>query len=141
MSELPPVPLALADLIGRRALALSTVFGDPELRRRDFGAAAQQLAGKLLAGDRGAGGVALELAWPDSEPPAGWWSSPLGAATALAIAEDDRMDVERAAAVLGVTAAAIEGDLATGLLDRHPDGGATLASVRTRFLEERSDAL
>ncbi len=36
-------------------------------------------------------------------------------------------------------AAAIAADLDAGRLDRHPDGGATLASVRSRVAEERPE--
>lgn len=139
MPELSPVALAVADLLGRRAYALGSALADPELTMRDTTPAAQRLTDGVLAGERDAGATVLELAWPDSDPPAAWWSTPLGAATALATAEHDRINVDLAAAVLGVTTAAITADLATGRLDRHPDGGATLASVRSRVADERPE--
>jgi hypothetical protein len=139
VSELPPVALAIADLLGRRAYALGSALADLELTMRDTSTAVQRLAAGVLAGDRDAGGTVLELAWPDSEPPETWWSTPLGAAVALATANGERLAVERAAAVLGVTPQAIAEDLAAGRLDGHPDGGATLASVRARVVEERPE--
>lgn len=136
VTELPPVALAIADLLGRRAYALGSALDDDRLTMRDTTPAARRLAAGVLAGERDAAAAVLELAWPDGEPPATWWSSPLGAATALATAENDRVDIDRAAAVLGVSAAAIADDFEAGRLDRHPDGGATVASLRTRVADD-----
>ncbi|MDO9443673.1 MAG: hypothetical protein Q7T73_22555 [Beijerinckiaceae bacterium] len=137
--ELPPIALAIADLLGRRAYALGTALDDPRLIMRDTTAAAKRLAAGVLAGERDEAAAVLELAWPDGDPPSTWWSSPLGAATALATAEHDRVDVDLAAAVLGVSSEVIADDFAAGRLDRHPDGGATLASMRARVGAERPD--
>lgn len=137
--ELPPVALAIADLLGGRAYALGSALDDSRLTMRDTTAAARRLAAGVLAGERDAAATVLELAWPDGDPPATWWNSPLGVATALATAERDRVDVDRAAAVLGVSEETIANDLNAGRLDRHPDGGATLASMRTRVVDERPE--
>jgi hypothetical protein len=131
--------LAIADLLGRRAYALGSALDDPGLIMRDTTPAAQRLAVGVLAGERDAAAAVLELAWPDGEPPATWWSTPLGAATALATAENDRVDIDRAAAVLGVPTVTIADDLDAGRLDRHPDGGATVASLRARMIDERPE--
>lgn len=139
VSDLSPVALAVADLLGRRAYALGSALADPDLTMRDTTAAAERLTAGVLAGDRDAGATILELAWPDSDPTIAWWSTPLGAATALATAHQDRVELDVAAAVLGVTTAAITADLDAGILDRHPDGGATLASVRARVRDERPE--
>lgn len=138
VTELSPVTLAVADLIGRRAYALGVVLGDEQLAMAARPGAVQRLASEILAGDHDSAAAALELAWPDGDPPRAWWTSPLGVAVSLATAAAC-VPVAHAAVVLGVTDAAVEDDLASGRLDHHRNGGVTLESLRELVRLERRD--
>jgi|LSQX01.2.fsa_nt_gb hypothetical protein len=135
--QLPPVAVGIADLIGRRAFALGVALGREEMAMLDSEPAALRLASRLLAGDPIAGAAVLELAWPDCDPPATWWSTPLGAVCRSAFDDGDGVDLEVAAHCLGVTPRALAGDVEGGLLQRHDRGGVTVASLRGRLREER----
>lgn len=76
--------------------------------------------------------------WPGDEafdPPASWWRTPLGQVAARRVGHPTAAAVTYAVAgaMLGVTRQGVHDLLTRGRLDRHPDGGVTVASVRERL--------
>lgn len=67
-------------------------------------------------------------------PSAGWWRSPLGHVVLRRVGHPDaeRVSYATAGAMLGITRQGAHDLAARGKLDRHPDGGVTVASVRRR---------
>jgi hypothetical protein len=74
------------------------------------------------------------------DPPASWWSTPLGQVTARTVGHPAAATVTYAVAgaMLGVTRQGVHDLVRRGKLDRHPDGGVTVTSVRDRLRERRS---
>ncbi|MGW0230134.1 hypothetical protein ACWDWO_17610 [Actinopolymorpha singaporensis] len=76
--------------------------------------------------------------WPGDEvfdPPASWWRTPLGQVAVRRVGHPTAAAVTYAVAgaMLGVTRQGVHDLLTRGKLDRHPDGGVTVASVRERL--------
>lgn len=69
--------------------------------------------------------------------PASWWASPVGRICAASLAgitpSSDRATAAQTADMLGVGLARVYQLRDAGKLDRHPDGGVTLASVYQRL--------
>lgn len=100
---------------------------------------ARMLAGQLTADDnRVAAETVIDLMaalFPLSDPPHGWWRSPLGRVCAASFGHDDAEAVSRsvAQAMLGISRQRLQALLDEGKLDRHPDGGVVRASVMQRL--------
>lgn len=73
----------------------------------------------------------LNALWPAADPPDEWWLTPLGrlCASSLGVEGSEMVSAHVAAAMLGVHPSQIGALVATGRLDRHPDGGIVAASV------------
>ncbi|GAA2757302.1 hypothetical protein [Actinopolymorpha rutila] len=76
--------------------------------------------------------------WPGDEmfdPPASWWRTPLGQVAVRRVGHPtaEAVTYAVAGAMLGVTRQGVHDLLTRGKLDRHPDGGVTVASVRERL--------
>ena len=136
----------------RRLLApLSLLFdegaaaGSVEAMRRQAAADVQMWAAQLLGPDEElAVAVARRLLaalYPDGfAVPSAWWGTPLGQVVARRLGHPHAASVTRtvAGAMLGITRQAVQDLINRGKLDRHPDGGVSVASVRER-LNDRSD--
>jgi hypothetical protein len=145
----------LATLVGARLLdPLEILLGDElvTLRRR-VGVRARVWARQLLGPDDAlavaATGRLIGALYPGDQafdPPAEWWRTPLGQVVARRAGHPGAVAVSYAVAgaMLGVTRLGVHALVVRGKLDRHPDGGATTASVRARLrsrsalIEERS---
>lgn len=70
----------------------------------------------------------------DFEPPPGWWASPFGRVVLLRIGHPshERVSYAQAGAMLGITRQGVHDLLNRGKLQRHPDGGVAIDSVRQR---------
>lgn len=110
--------------------------------RRPVRARAQEWARHLLDGDdRSATHTIARLLaalYPGDgpfEPPAEWWSTPLGQAVARRAGHPYRPAVSYAVAgaMLGITRQGVHDLVSRGKLDRHPDGGVASESVRARL--------
>ncbi|BCJ29981.1 hypothetical protein [Actinocatenispora sera] len=76
--------------------------------------------------------------YPDDaafDPPAAWWATPLGRVVARRVGHPGAHHVSYAVAgaMLGVTRQAVHDLIQRGKLDRHPDGGVRVTSVRARL--------
>lgn len=96
------------------------------LRGEDESAAATaaiRLVSSLYPGDR------------PFDPPAEWWSSPLGNAVALAVGHPAAQSVSYAVAgaMLGITRQGVHDLVRRGKLPRHRDGGVPPGAVRDRL--------
>lgn len=69
------------------------------------------------------------------DPPPDWWATPLGQVVARRVGHPGATHVSYAVAgaMLGVTRQAVHDLTARGKLDRHPDGGVAVTSVRDRL--------
>lgn len=81
----------------------------------------------------------MNFLWPNAAPEeAGrgcWWTTPLGrmCARSLGHSTTDAVTHSVAAAMLGIKTGSIGAMVQRGVLDRHPDGGVTKASVFARL--------
>jgi len=75
------------------------------------------------------------------DPPAGWWRTPLGQVVARRVGHPatEAVSYSVAGAMLGITRQGVHDLIRRNKLERHPDGGVTTRSVRTRL--NRSGAL
>lgn len=76
-------------------------------------------------------------------PPGEWWRTPLGRVVLSRLGHPDaeRVSYATAGAMLGITRQGVHDLAARGKLDRHRDGGVTVASVRRRaFAHKDADA-
>jgi hypothetical protein len=73
------------------------------------------------------------------DPPAEWWRTPLGQVVVARVGHPfaEAVPYSVAGAMLGVTRQFVHNLVSRGRLDRHPDGGVTVASVRARLLRYR----
>jgi hypothetical protein len=73
------------------------------------------------------------------DPPAEWWRTPLGQVVVARVGHPfaEAVPYSVAGAMLGVTRQFVHNLVSRGRLDRHPDGGVTVASVRARLLGHR----
>lgn len=100
---------------------------------------APMLAAQLTGGDDNVTAETvidlMAVLWPDSDPPSGWWQTPLGRAVAMSGGIDGSaaVTVTVASAMLGVTKGRVTQLADAGKLDRHPDGGITRLSVAQRL--------
>lgn len=71
------------------------------------------------------------------DPPAEWWRTPLGQAVVRRIGHPfaEAVSYPVAGAMLGITRQFVHNLAGRGKLERHPDGGVTVASVRARLAE------
>jgi hypothetical protein len=69
------------------------------------------------------------------DPPASWWQTPLGRIVARRAGHPGASAVSYsvAGAMLGVTRQGVHDLVTRGKLERHPDGGVTVESVRDRI--------
>lgn len=69
------------------------------------------------------------------DPPAEWWATPLGRVVARRVGHPGATHVSYgvAGAMLGVTRQAVHDLVTRGRLDRHPDGGVSVTSIRDRL--------
>lgn len=81
----------------------------------------------------------MHALWGTCDPPPEWWRTPLGRACATSFGHDTSEAWSRsvAAAVLGVHPGTIAQLVHRGVLERHPDGGLTRASVLVYLLTRR----
>ncbi|MEQ7004786.1 hypothetical protein ABN028_01175 [Actinopolymorpha sp. B17G11] len=95
---------------------------------------ARQLAVRLVA--------ALYPGDTPFDPPEEWWQTPLGRAVARRVGHPGAAQVSYAVAgaMLGITRQGVHDLVKRSKLRRHPDGGVTTASVRTRLVELRRTA-
>jgi hypothetical protein len=95
--------------------------------------AATMMAGRLIAtlypGDRA------------FDPPADWWSTPLGQVVAVRAGHPwaESVSYATAGAMLGITRQGVHDLVRRGRLPRHPDGGVPSSAIRDR-LRSRSDS-
>lgn len=68
------------------------------------------------------------------EPPAGWWRTPLGQVTLRRVGHPSAQAVSYsvAGAMLGITRQGVHDLVTRHKLERHPEGGVTVESVRAR---------
>jgi hypothetical protein len=73
------------------------------------------------------------------DPPVEWWRTPLGQVVAARVGHPfaEAVPYSVAGAMLGVTRQFVHNLVSRGRLERHPDGGVTVASVRARMLALR----
>jgi hypothetical protein len=73
------------------------------------------------------------------DPPETWWATPLGRVVARRIGHPSREQVSYAVAgaMLGITRQGVHDLVNRDKLRRHPDGGVSVASVRTRLEQRR----
>ncbi len=139
--ELWATSRAVADLFG------SDLAEQVELR---LPGVCQRVAQDLTSDDdhtaAGAAQLVMGARWPDdTEPPPGWWRTPVGRMVARTGAGDHGESVTQsvAAAMLGVTRGTVSqwlhrsdrGLPGSGGLERHPNGGITRASVLAKLGE------
>jgi hypothetical protein len=104
------------------------------------------LAGQLLGEDEKLDGqTVIDLAnalFPAGEPPVGWWRTPLGRAVATSVGHPSAEAVPHsvAGAMLGITRQGVGDLVARHKLDRHPDGGVAVASIRARLRDAGATA-
>jgi hypothetical protein len=69
------------------------------------------------------------------DPPESWWATPLGRVAAWRVGHParDRVSFAVAGAMLGITRQGVHDLVSRDKLRRHPDGGVTADSVRTRL--------
>ncbi|MGW0431022.1 hypothetical protein ACWDV4_00525 [Micromonospora sp. NPDC003197] len=71
------------------------------------------------------------------QPPADWWTTPLGRVVAWRVGHPTAESVPYAVAgaMLGITRQGVHDLVNRGKLARHPDGGVVSASVRDRLIQ------
>lgn len=76
------------------------------------------------------------------DPPAQWWATPLGQVVVRRVGHPFAVAVPYsvAGAMLGVTRQFVHNLVTRGKLERHPDGGVTVASVQARLALRRPGA-
>nr|WTB30675.1 hypothetical protein OG781_15275 [Streptomyces sp. NBC_00830] len=118
------------------------LFGlDEPLRERAVAETRDWATTLLGTDDRAAQYTAIRLVsvlYPSDapfDPPAEWWSTPFGRAVALRAGHPaaEAVPFSVAAAMLGITRQGVHDLTNRGKLERHPSGGVTVASVRTRI--------
>lgn len=86
----------------------------------------QLLAAQILDEDRKLAGQTVQdvmlALWTVSDPPATWWTTPLGRACAVSLDPGMRITQHEAAEILGVTRGTIAQLVARGTIDGGPDG-------------------
>lgn len=140
----------LVRVVGSRLLdPLEIMLGGDDaidsLRERVRARAEAWAAQMLGDDDQLAGRTAIRIVaalYPGDEPfdpPASWWRTPLGRVVMRRVGHPtaESVPVSAAAAMLGVSRQFVHDLMARGKLDRHPDGGVSVASVRAR-INERS---
>lgn len=137
------VAAQIQDELERALWALVPLLG-PDLHD-DYGRrpaeVAAMLAAQLASGDdRLAAQTVIDLAAagviPD-DPDPDWWATPLGRAVAASVGHPTATHVSYsvAGAMLGVTRGRVGQLVAAHKLDRHPDGGVDVTSIRRRIAE------
>lgn len=106
----------------------------PLIASRSAGLAAQLTSGD----DRIAAETVIDLAAAGiipAEPGGAWWATPLGRAVASSVGHPSATHVSYsvAGAMLGVTRGRVGQLIAGHKLDRHPDGGVSVDSIRRRI--------
>lgn len=103
--------------------------------------AAERMAAQLWGDDEHvAAQTVIDLAAagtiPD-DPDPDWWASPLGRVTARSVGHDSAEAVTQyeAGARLGISQTRVAQLLREHKLDRHPDGGVDVASIRRRLID------
>ncbi|MBO2456203.1 hypothetical protein [Actinomadura violacea] len=105
--------------------------------RRRVDADAQMWAAQMLGPDaelaRSAVVRVLAVVQP-FDPDPSWWRTPVGRAVLESVGYPGRESVSRsvAGAMLGITRQGVQDLVNRGKLDRHPDGGVSVASIRAR---------
>jgi hypothetical protein len=155
MEPWPDERRALAEdlqrIVGSRLLdPLDILFGTQELfgasegeRLRERLEAKSRAWADVLFGedDQTAAYLAIRLVsalYPSDapfDPPAAWWSTPLGRAVARRAGHPaaSAVPVSVAAAMLGITRQGVHDLVRRHKLDRAPDGGITTVSIQARF--------
>jgi hypothetical protein len=107
--------------VHERTAAWTAQLLGPDARQARFTAA--RLVATLYPGDTA------------FDPPASWWATPLGRVVARRVGHPGARHVSYAVAgaMLGVTRQAVHDLIQRGKLDRHPDGGVRVSSVRSRL--------
>lgn len=97
----------------------------------------QQLTGDDEGGLAAASLDVMAALWPRSEAQPTWWPTPLGRQVAAAIEPfDEPVTHATAAAMLEVTRGTIAQLVHRGTLERHEDGGVSMASVLRRLARD-----
>ncbi len=116
--------------------------------RRTVRARAEGWAARMLDGDDQTATLmivrVISTLYPGDapfDPPADWWSTPLGRVVVRRVGHPTARAVSYsvAGAMLGITRQGVHDLVVRGKLERHPDGGVPPASVRAR-LNRRSAA-
>ncbi|MEV0831273.1 hypothetical protein [Nonomuraea rubra] len=76
------------------------------------------------------------------DPPEQWWRTPLGRAVARGAGHPSATAVSysTAGAMLGITRQGVHDLVKRGKLDKHPEGGVTTSSIRTRLNRPKENA-
>jgi hypothetical protein len=76
--------------------------------------------------------------YPDFDPPADWWRTPLGQAVVRRVGHPyaESVSYATAGAMLGISRQGVHDLVRRGRLPRHPDGGVPVAAVRDRLLSQ-----
>lgn len=137
----------LVALISSRLLdPLEILLGDSGELSRRLDSEARAWATTLLGDDdQSARFLAIRLVcalYPSDgpfEPPADWWSTPLGRVVAWRVGHPwaEAVSYSVAGAMLGITRQGVHDLVQRGKLKRHAKGGVTTASVRTRIAGRR----
>lgn len=104
---------------------------------------AQRTIDPLMASDDKIAGDTVDAVmaalWPVSDPDHDWWRTPTGRICARSIGHQttDAVTHSIAGAILGINPKSIGQMVNRGHLERHPDGGVTLASVLLRLDQRR----
>ncbi|MBP2321051.1 hypothetical protein JOF56_001436 [Kibdelosporangium banguiense] len=141
MTATGPLARQLMAIMGSRLLdPLEILLNDPvtDLRARCEWAALQW-ADRLLGPEANfAIATIIGALYPGDEafdPPADWWTTPLGRVVLLRMGFPGREAVSYAVAgaMLGVTRQGVHDLVTRHKLARHPDGGVTVTSVQERI--------
>ncbi len=105
---------------------------------------ASRWAARLRDGDQQAAIRLVSTLYPGDrpfDPPAEWWSSPLGRAVALGVGHPSARSVSYtvAGAMLGITRQGVHDLVRRGKLPRHEDGGVPADAVRDRLRRQSGD--
>lgn len=134
----------LGEELHTRAYPLAVLDGPTTVAELDIGRVAQRVAAELVDAlgsddDRLLAQVVTDLMgalWPVSEPPPGWWQTPIGRACAHSVGDTDHTDTVThsvAAAMLGLAVGSIGPMVTRGDLERGAGGGVTVASIKRRI--------
>jgi hypothetical protein len=155
MDERAALAEYLRQLVGSRLLdALDILFDPDELsgpgeRLRELLEVKSRSWAAILSGedDRAAAFLAIRLVtalYPGDEPfdpPAAWWSTPLGRAVARRAGHPAAVavPVPVAAAMLGITRQGVHDLIRRRKLDRDQDGAVSTASIQARLSRSHGD--